>query len=192
MKPVLIIPIVEGHGEVEAVPLLIRRVFQEFRPDSEPKINPPTRIKVGSFLNDQDYFTKYIRLATAKAAQADGTVLILLDCEDGCPATIGPSLLSRAKSVRSDARYIVALAHREYETWFLAAANSLRGCSGLPTDLNPPLNPEACRGAKEWLQKRMTSPYDEIIHQAKFTARFNLKAARSIPSFARLVDKLIA
>ena len=180
----------EGHGEVEALPLLIRRIFSEFRPGVYPVVNPPSRVKAGSFVNDQDYFHKYVTLAAAKAAQGGGMVLILLDCEDDCPATLGPRLLADAQAVRTDIKYAVALAHREYETWFLAAADSLRGCAGLSTELVPPKNPESILGAKEWLTHHMLVSYDPIIHQAKLTAHFNLQQARTIPSFARLINKL--
>lgn len=116
-SPPLIVPIVEGHGEVQAVPVLIRRIFAQFQPEIYPEINPPSRIKAGSFLADSAYFEKYIQLAAAKAAQGNGTVLILLDCEDDCPASVGPELLSRAHALRPDVPFIVALAYREYETW---------------------------------------------------------------------------
>ena len=90
----LIVPIVEGHGEVEALPVLIRRIFAAFRPGMIPVVNPPSRVKAGSFLQDRDYFRKYVALAAAKAAQGDGLVLILLDGEDHCPGTLGPRLLA--------------------------------------------------------------------------------------------------
>jgi len=191
MKPHLIVPIVEGHGEVEALPLLIRRVFSTFCPQVVPAINPPTRVKAGSFLHDRDYFRKYIALAAAKAAQGDGMVLVLLDCEDNCPATLGPRLLADAQTVHAGIKYVVALAHREYETWFLAAANSLRGCAGLPEQLIRPGNPEGIRGAKEWLGTHMPVSYDPIIHQARLTARFDLHEARAIPSFDRFINRLV-
>ena len=41
---------------------------------------------------------------------------------------------ARAAAVRGDVTITVALAYREYETWFLAAANSLRGVGGLPLE----------------------------------------------------------
>ena len=186
----LIVPIVEGHGEVEALPLLIRRIFSEYRSDVYPIVNPPSRVKVGSFVNDQDYFHKYVALAAAKAAQGDGMVLILLDCEDDCPGTLGPRLLAKAQAVRSDITYAVALACREYETWFLAAADSLRSCAGLSDQVTAPQNPESIRGAKEWLTRHMSASYDPIIHQAKLTAQFNFQQARAIPSFERLINKL--
>lgn len=191
MTSSLIVPIVEGHGEEEALPLLIRRIFSVFRPGVYPVVNPPSRVKAGSFLHDRDYFNKYVALAAAKAAQGDGLVLILLDCEDDCPGTLGPLLLADARSVRSDIKYAVALAHREYETWFLAAADSLRGCDGLSAQLTPPENPESIRGAKEWLGRHMPVSYDPIIHQARFTARFDLHQARGNPSFHRFVNKLV-
>ena len=186
------IPIVEGHGEQKALPLLIRRIFVETSPLTFPIVNPPIRVKSGSFLNDPDYFGKYVSYAADKAAQAGGEVLILLDCEDDCPATLGPSLLARAKNVRSDVPTTVVLAHREYETWFLAAAESLRGCGGLSANLSPPANPEAIRGAKEWLGRHMDQSYDPIIHQAAFTARFDLTQAKNVPSFARFVEKILS
>lgn len=186
------IPIVEGHGEQRALPLLIRRIFVEISPLTFPVVNPPIRVKSGSFLNDPDYFGKYVTYAADKAAQAGGEVLILLDCEDDCPATLGPALLARARTVRSDVPTTVVLAHREYETWFLAAAGSLRGCAGLAADLSPPADPELIRGAKEWLGRHMDQSYDPIIHQAAFTARFDLTQAKTVPSFARFVSKILS
>lgn len=109
MSSPLIVPIVEGHGEWEALPLLLRRILAESGTGSFPSVNSPIRIKAGSFLRDQDYFARYITLAAAKAAQGGGTVLILLDCEDDCPAELGPRLLAMARAVRNDVGYVVPL-----------------------------------------------------------------------------------
>ena len=126
-------------------------------------------------------------MAAAKAAQeAHGQVLILLDCEDDCPALLGPDLLCRARAVRADVAVGVFLAHREYETWFVAAAGSLQGVCGLPADLAPPGDPERYRDAKGWLSDRMPRPYDPIMHQLEFTRRFDLDQASSNRSFHRL------
>ena len=64
----LIVPIVEGHGEVEAVPLLLRRISTALRPELVPVINPPTRIKASSFLSDEAYFQKYIKQASRNSS----------------------------------------------------------------------------------------------------------------------------
>ncbi len=180
-------PIVEGYGEVEALPTLLHRIAGSTAFRGRLQVNPPIRVKSGSFLGDDKYFRKYVTLATAKAAtQTVGCVLILLDCEDDCPAELGPELLRRAQAVRSDIDIFVVLAFREYETWFLTAAHSLRGTHGLPSDLDPPPNPESIRDAKGWLGNHMDDGYDPIIHQLEFTRLFNLDEAQSNPSFARL------
>lgn len=141
-------------------------------------------------INDSDYFHKQVSLAAAKAAQSDGWVLILLDCEDDCPRNLGPSLLARARSVRNDVDYVVALAYREYESWFLTAAVSLRGKRGLPDDLEVPANVDAIRDAKGWLRERMSEAYDPVLHQLEFTRAFNLRQARASRSFDRLYRKI--
>ena len=132
-----IAPIVEGHGEVQAVPILLRRLIADAKPNAQLWLNPALRVKAGSFINDDDYFKKYLELAARKTKPwPNSCVLILLDCEDECPAELGPRLLEKARVCRSDVTIIVILAHREYETWFLAAARSLRAsrarCRVLP------------------------------------------------------------
>lgn len=186
----VIVPIVEGQGEVQAVPNLLHRIVAAVAPDRVLRVGAPIRVKVGSFLQDDEYFRRHILLAGAKAAQSQGHVLILLDCEDDCPARLGPALLQRAGAVRSDVSIMVCLAHREYETWFLTAALSLRGCCGLSLQLTPPSDPEVHRGAKEWLSRHMPYPYDPVQHQLELTRAMNLEQAQQNPSFRRLVAKM--
>ncbi len=191
MSGYFVAPIVEGHGEVQAVPILLERILKELHEDVYIRVNPPLRVKVGSFLKDRDYFAKYFDLAARKAKQNEkGSVLILLDCDDGCPAELGPKLAAGAAAVRPDVPVIVALAQREFETWFLAAARSLRGVCGLPVDLEPPRGLQSIRDAKGWLSERMPLKYNEPNHQPSLTIRFSLEEAASAPSFARLRRKL--
>ena len=191
MTGYFVAPIVEGHGEVQAVPILLRRILSEKRADAFLRVNPPLRIKTGSFFRDTAYFAKHIELAARKARpHSRGSVLILLDCEDDCPANIGPELLAKASAIRADIPMTVALAYREYETWFLAAAHSLRGKCGLPVDLNPPEEPESVRDAKGWLGARMPSRYNEPNDQPILSESFSLDEAATVPSFARLRRKL--
>ncbi len=185
-------PIVEGHGEVEAVPALFHRIAAAAGFPGQILVNPPIRVKAGSFLNNHDVFRRHIELAAAKAKNRNGVVIILLDSDDdsNCPKEIGPRLLGRARAIRDDVPYLVSLAWREYESWFLTAAQSLRGHHGLPTDLAPPSVPEAIRGAKEWLSGQMPRPYDPIEHQIAFTKIFDLNEARANRSFNRLFTRI--
>ncbi len=182
--------IVEGHGEVEAVPALLHRVAAATGASGRLLVNPPIRVKVGSFLNDPEYRRKQVLLASAKAAERKGAVLILLDCDDQCPAQLGPELYRQTRELRNDTPLIVSLAYREYESWFLAAARSFAGRHGIPADIAPPADHETIRGAKEWLSRRMENGYDPIVHQAELSRAMDLTEARSNKSFDRLFKKL--
>jgi len=185
MEEVRIAAIVEGHGECEAVPILIRRIAQIIDPGFVPKVLPPLRVPA-SRLMKQGEMERSVDLAGRKLL-GQGGILIVLDCDwdNGCPATDGPALLSRAMDVRSDLPIAVVLAKREFEAWFLAAAESLRGKHSLPNDLESPAEPEGIRGAKEWLTDKMPygRSYAETMDQPAFTAIFDMDLARRADSF---------
>ena len=127
-----IAPIVEGHGEVDALPALLHRIRASFPAAPVLQVNPPIRVKSGSFLNKQDEFRRHVALAASKAAARQGSVLILMDCDDDCPATLGPRLLRGARLVRDDVLMFVALAHRECRT-FIARGRRTARRSGAAT-----------------------------------------------------------
>lgn len=183
-------PIVEGHGEVTAVPVLLRRLHQALEPSQGLTVNPPIRVKAQAFFKMDHDFRRFVSLAAAKAAQERGGVLILMDCEDDCPATLGPKLLAAAKGVRGDVPYLVALARREFETWFIAAAPSLHGVCGLPAEMNAPAYFEDIRDAKGWLGRQMPHGYKETEHQARLARQFDLTQACRAQSFNRLFQRL--
>lgn len=190
----LFVPIVEGTGEVLSVERLLWRIGIAAVPAAPIRVNPPIRVKSGSFINDSQYRDRYVHLAVAKARQAEaiGTVLVLLDCEDECPAKLGPQLLRQVEQAAAGVHCLVALAHREYETWFIAAVESLRGVEGLDPNASPPIDPEMHRDAKGWLGRLLPHRYDPVTHQLPFTVHFDLHAARRVPSFDRLFRKVSA
>jgi hypothetical protein len=183
--------IVEGHGECEAVPILIRRIAQNLDAALAPSVQPVLRVP-GSRLVKQGEIERAIELA-ARKNRGQGAILILLDCDDGCPADLGPALLQRAILARPDLPVSVVLAKPEYEASFLAAAESLRGHRGLPHDLVGPQEPEALRGAKEWLARRMPhgQTYSESSDQPALTAIFDISAARRADSFDKCYREIV-
>ncbi len=76
----------------------------------------------------------------------------------------------------------------EFETWFVASAESLSGKRGLREDLVSPPEPEGIRGSKEWLSKNMEigRSYSPTVDQAALVSAMDLGAARSCKSFDRL------
>lgn len=82
-------------------------------------------------------------------------------------------------------------AKQEFENWFLMAARSLRGHRGLPSDLEPPSEPEAVRDAKGWLSQRMPDRYSETLDQPALAAVFDWREAAVLPSFDKLLRDLV-
>ncbi len=174
--------VVEGHGEVRALPELVRRVARELDPALQLRIPHPIR-KPKTKLIQPDEFHSAIELA-ARNLRGPGGILVLLDADEDCPADLGPRLQRMAAKARGDVPSAVVLAKVEYEAWFLAAAESLRGRRGLQEDLEAPPDPEAIRGAKEWLTTHMREgAYSETVDQAPLTALMDLEQARRSPSF---------
>lgn len=190
--------IVEGHGEMEALPALLRAVALVVAPTAALRVPRPVRVPKGRLVKSGE-LERAIRLAVLKL-EGPGAVMVLLDADDDCPATEAPRLLERARTVAGANPVAVVLAKCEYESWFLAAAESLRGRRGLRADLSAPAAPESIRGAKEWLSSRMASnsPYSETLDQAALTASMDVNAARAAPSFdkfyrevSRLIELLV-
>ena len=174
--------IVEGHSEVAAVPILIRRIAADLHHELQI-ITHPVRLP-RTKVEQVDSLEKAIKLAARKIGRP-GALLIILDSDDACPAQLGPELLQQAVKIRSDLPIAVVLAKCEFEAWFLAAAESLRGLRGLKNEIQAPSNPEGIRDAKGWLSSQMEGDrtYDEVNDQPALTARFDFKQARQASSF---------
>jgi len=117
--------IVEGRAEVEAVPLLLRRIQQEIDPGFYLETSKPIRVARNKLVK-ADVLENAVELA-ARQLRSPRAILILIDADDDCPAQLGPKLLARAQAAHSDVPIAVVLAKREYEAWFLAAIESLQG-----------------------------------------------------------------
>jgi hypothetical protein len=81
--------VIEGHGEVEAVPLLVRRICQELYFDFSVQTSRPVRVTKSKLLRG-DELERAVRLAVANT-ESQGPVLIVFDADDDCPATLGPT-----------------------------------------------------------------------------------------------------
>lgn len=169
--------IVEGHGEVEAFPILLRRIAEWRSPQVFPDVPTPIRVHRDRFLNRDEEFRRHLLLAAAKCGDG-GWILVLLDADDECPASRGADILLRAQTVVPHRCVSVVLANREYEAWFIAAAQSLNGYRGFMLDPKDRTEPETPRDAKGWVKERMASRhYGETTDQPAFTAKMDLEQA---------------
>jgi len=109
--------IVEGHGDVAAVPILLRRLAREA---GLPTVNAPRPIRIpktklvrpDGTVNDDELGRAVLLAASRLPDPGTGGVLVLLDADDSCPAVIAPRILEAARAARSDVAIAVVLAKR--------------------------------------------------------------------------------
>ena len=184
-----IFPIVEGHGDVFAVPELLRRLAHERFQNYQLNILTPFRLSRGKIVVDRE-LARAVELGARKLAAhgGAGAILVLFDADDDCPGTLGPLLLQRIAMTRPALLSAVVLAKREYESWFLASAIALRGRSAISDDAAPPPDPEAVRDAKGYMEQQLLRPgakYSETIDQVALTASMDFDEAMVCPSFQK-------
>ena len=169
-------PIVEGHGDVAAVPVLLRRLAAEAQA-WRVAIGRPIR-RPRNQLVQQPGLDTAVNLALHHGCDA---ILIMFDGDDDCPAELGQIVRGWATAAAGGVPCEVVLPHREYESWFLASIESLRGTRGVRVDAPLHPDPEAPRGAKENLEARMNSgtSYLERTDQPALSAQFSMAAAHT-------------
>jgi Domain of unknown function (DUF4276) len=186
--------IVEGYGEVSAVPVLLRRLVHDTAGCFAVQVGVPVRRKQYEF-HRESTVQNAVRLAVLQPDCA--AVLLLFDGEDACPATLGAQVRGWAQAAAGSVPCEVVLAYREYETWFLAALDSLRGKCGIASDAVAPIDPEAKRDAKGELEAFMPhgASYAPTIHQQRLSAAFDLALAhqrnRSFRKLTKAVGELL-
>ncbi len=169
--------IVEGDGEVAALPILLRRMNDRWPGAGFAHPLAPIRVRRDRFLNRDDEFRKQLLLAAAKSGEG-GWVLVVLDADDDCPANLAETIHARARACVPHVRLSVVLANREYEAWFLAAARSLDGLRGFCCPAGGHPDAESPRSAKDWMRQHMQgTSYKEVLDQPAFTAQFDLQQA---------------
>ncbi|MEW6433225.1 MAG: DUF4276 family protein [Myxococcota bacterium] len=173
--------IVEGQGDASALPVLLRRLAAEenlgITIAGRPWREPRARILAADTLQ---------RVLDVARRQADAA-MIVFDADDECAVELARKVGTLAGQVCPGFPVSVIVAVREYEAWFLASAESLRGVRGLPADLERPDAPEAVRDAKGWLSAHMPRRYSPTLDQPALTAALSVpEAERHSRSFRKL------
>jgi hypothetical protein len=193
-----IAPIVEGHGECECIRILVERVWRELLGGQYVEVLKPIRSTRGRLVKPEEV-RRAVTIALQKLENICSTddmaaVLLLLDADEDCPAHLGPQLLACARNVNPKADVFCVLANVEYETWFVAAAESLGEYLDLSRDASIAENPEELRLAKAWVESRFKgTKYSETQDQPRMTSAMDLALCRRrSPSFDKLCRELAA
>lgn len=181
MRPTLSM-IVEGDSEKESLPLLVRRIANASFPGVVIEIATPWRVPRGRLVRE-GFLEQQIR-ASARQAGVGGAILLVIDADDDCPKHFAPALRGRVEKMENITCPVsIVLAEREWESWFMAAAASLRGQRGLDPNLDRPASVEAIRDAKGWIDKHKQRGYSPILDQPALTSLMDIELARSSNSF---------
>lgn len=174
LKPILV---VEGDGDLAAVPLLIRRWMSEYGLGGSPASRPLRAGDVKKLLRpgEIEKFAEY------GCARSDGdSVLVLVDCDDDCPVEAAAQLVKRIRPIaeRYDCRVGVILFHREFEVLFLAALEEMAEArKDLDWDL------EDFEAERDWSEVR-----DAKGHFERRVRDFRYKPTRDQAAFAAALD----
>jgi hypothetical protein len=204
---VYIAPVVEGQTEVGCVERLLQRVWHElFAGPGRLHVLSPSRGNRDALVSPNGLdLTSKLAEARSKLAQrlkrdqpSRGLLLLLLDAEGDCPATLAPRLLSTAhQALPADVPVSCVLAKRMLENWIVAGASSLAGVNGLPDPL-PARDRFEDRNGAAWLEDQLRSrnpvrKYKKTVDAAVYFRAMDLRECRAnSPSFDKLCRELEA
>jgi len=117
--------VVEGRGEVEALPLLLRSRLYERRIFKEILGRPVPCHGRENALREKGLEGK---VAVSAARPGCRAVFVVLDGEGDAICKLGPSLRMRSETTAGGKPVVVCLADPKFEAWLVASAESL----GLP------------------------------------------------------------
>ena len=188
--------IVEGQGEENAVPGLVRRILWErlYRYDISRLNAIPAKGK-------HNLVSKFEQLIGYAIVENCDAVLVIVDADDECPLEEAAKLVERAAALNLDIPVAIVYAKSEYETWFICslsedASEGMRARLGIPESVIAPDNAESIRGAKEWLINNMPRglKYQETEHQDHLTYHIDLELvhgrSRSFRRLCHAVEEL--
>jgi hypothetical protein len=202
---VYVAPVVEGQTEQGCVERLLQRTWSQVlgRPERLQVLEPFRRPRGQLVQANGEALTKAVQEAYLKLrakikreTDARSMVLILIDAEDDCPATLAPRLLAVVRAaLPADAVTACVIAKRMLENWMVAGASTLAGVNGLPDPL-PVRDQFEERSGVAWLGEQLRSrnsarKYKKTVDAEAFVRGMDLQECRAnSPSFDKLCRDL--
>ena len=186
----IIQPIVEGPGDISAVPILIRRICYELECCLTATVAAPMKVSRSKMVQES-HFRHYVRIANSQPGCK--LILFFIDADDDCPKSLSDLTRPWIAGESLTAICEIIVIPREYECWFIAALESLRGVHGIIQEATSHNYPEAVRNPKailtDWMEG--SSAYHETADQPAFTEKIDLRTIHErCSAFRRLVSKI--
>ena len=189
-----VLPVVEGHGEVSAVPALIRRLYPTLL-QVYPDVLRPWRESRGR-LASPERLVDIVRAATTmRGIVPADVVLVMFDSDGQCPVELSQPLEAAISVHLRHLSVAVVIAHTAFEAWLLASSGKLVA-EGVLVDA--PFDASQCEEVprpKRLVGERMpdSGGYVETMHQVRLSSHIDVEeAAQNSRSFRRLVTALVS
>lgn len=173
-NPIRILPIVEGHGEVGSVPMLLKRLAV-YNGGICVRIYKPIRGKSSGMLkkDSNGNFGIETQINMALHVREDFDVLFIFIDADVLPSPICEFFPKFYKfcidKVPVGKKICIVFPNKEFEAWFLGSMTSLAGNLNVPPSVPTIQDPESIRGAKERFRNITHNKiYDSFKDQVKF------------------------
>lgn len=200
----MIVPIVEGFGEAQALPVLVRRWLQHRRFDRwfdvpDRAVNAKGCGKLKAAHDPRRHLGIEHYVATALRAGPADAILVVLDADKEClhrghGQGLGPELLMRAQRVAGDVPVSVVVANRTFEAWFLAGRTALARSPLIrdAAELRHIRDPEDRAGGKEAMGQYIGETYSPPVHQPLLSeaVSFSPGSQARAPSLGKLLRDL--
>lgn len=176
--------IVEGPGDKEAFPILLRKYLQTHGVFTEVLGKPVPLKGKGSATSASNGVEGYVLAAARPGCRG---IIVLVDADKDPSCVLGPQLLARAQAVTA-IPVVVVVAERDFEDWLYCSVESLElGDVGWsPTQ----------RGKSVIESLIAPGKYVKSTMQARLTHRLDVSLARSRSSsldrLLRKVDAIVA
>jgi hypothetical protein len=188
-KPILI---VEGQGDVSAIPVLVRSVLHANGIyDVQLAPRPKTNVEVRK-LSRAGEIERYVEYCN----RDDGdSILIAIDCDDFCPLQVSSEWACRIRKLPFRKPVAICLFRCEYEAILLPSINII--ANRYPAfnwnNVHCPDDIENIRDVKGLISNMMPKDraYKETRDQARFTACIDLDLSRSNSRSFRHFEKSI-
>ena len=149
-----IVAIVEGDGDVAAVPGLLRRILGErlFRYDIQAA-KPKQAHGKPNLLKKFEQLLQYAIIDNCDA------ILVVLDADEECPVNEARTLVTRAAALSLTVPVAIVYAKSEYETWFIASLSegtgaAIRARLGIPDTEHAPDNLEKYKSRQGMAERK--------------------------------------
>ena len=192
-----IVAVVEGDGEVTAFSGLLRKILHEKNERYDIQVGGKNVGMVNAHGKSKLLTKLEDFLAHAQRKPDCAGILVLLDADEDCPVTLANQLSRLCNPSIQSKPVTIVCANREYETWFLASLDTVKGSGYIRDTASLTGDAEDIRDPKKWLTDWMPpgQAYKPTTHQASLSSHIDLNLAhansRSFRRLCHAVDELV-